>query len=488
MAARKIRRDPVNSIYSRMLLTYIAVMLVIIGVIGITVSAVLRRDIREQRREILQREADSLLPYVATTTVSVQTQMEEKARFIASYGRHLVKIIRPAGSSASYYADAKWEPVGNSDYSDSELKAIFTAAVDGTMDSLPIFAGSVGFPVLTAYRFTVDPDGSRAIVIVVDDAQDLIPAEQRIALIASIATMAGFLAAFVLVFATTNLLIKPFRLVNETVQRYAKGDYNARIPVSGIREAGQLAVSFNDMADQLRDLESTRQSFVANVSHELRSPLTSMRGFLEAMEDGTIPPEEHEKYIGVVLAETRRMAAMVNDLLDLARIESGQTALKLEVFDVNELIRRTLITFEARIYEKQADVEVRFAQDQFFVEADPNQIAQVLRNLIDNALKYSPDGKKLRIATYSMRREVYVSVQDFGYGIPEEDVPYVFERFYKVEKAHTPSGQSGTGLGLSIVKKIIDQHGQTITLSSAKGKGSTFTFTLRKANTENRQQ
>ena len=487
MAARKIRRDPVNSIYSRMLLTYIAVMLVIIGVIGITVSAVLRRDIREQRREILQREADSLLPYVATTTESVQAEMEEKARFIASYGRHLVKIIRPAGSSAAYYADPKWEPVGNSDYSDSELKAIFTAAVDGTMDSLPAFA-DVGFPVLTAYRFTVDPDGSRAIVIVVDDAKDLIPAEQRIALIASIATMAGFLAAFVLVFAMTSLLIKPFRLVNETVQRYAKGDYNARIPVSGIREAGQLAVSFNDMADQLRDLESTRQSFVANVSHELRSPLTSMRGFLEAMEDGTIPPEEHEKYIGVVLAETRRMAAMVNDLLDLARIESGQTALKLEVFDVNELIRRTLITFEARIYEKQADVEVRFAQDQFFVEADPNQIAQVLRNLIDNALKYSPDGKKLRIATYSMRREVYVSVQDFGYGIPEEDVPYVFDRFYKVEKAHTPSGQSGTGLGLSIVKKIIDQHGQTITLNSAKGKGSTFTFTLRKANVENRQQ
>ena len=487
MAARKIRRDPVNSIYSRMLLTYIAVMLVIIGVIGITVSAVLRRDIREQRREILQREADSLLPYVATTTESVQAEMEEKARFIASYGRHLVKIIRPAGSSAAYYADPKWEPVGNSDYSDSELKSIFTAAVDGTMDSLPAFA-DVGFPVLTAYRFTVDPDGSRAIVIVVDDAKDLIPAEQRIALIASIATMAGFLAAFVLVFAMTSLLIKPFRLVNETVQRYAKGDYNARIPVSGIREAGQLAVSFNDMADQLRDLESTRQSFVANVSHELRSPLTSMRGFLEAMEDGTIPPEEHEKYIGVVLAETRRMAAMVNDLLDLARIESGQTALKLEVFDVNELIRRTLITFEARIYEKQADVEVRFAQDQFFVEADPNQIAQVLRNLIDNALKYSPDGKKLRIATYSMRREVYVSVQDFGYGIPEEDVPYVFDRFYKVEKAHTPSGQSGTGLGLSIVKKIIDQHGQTITLNSAKGKGSTFTFTLRKANVENRQQ
>ncbi len=206
-----------------------------------------------------------------------------------------------------------------------------------------------------------------------------------------------------------------------------------------------------------------------------------MKGFLEAMQDGTIGPEEHEKYIGIVLSETRRMAGMVNDLLDLARIESGKTALKLEIFDINELIRRTLITFEARIYEHQMEVDVKFAQEQYYVEADSAQISQVLRNIIDNAIKYSPDNTKLRIATYAMRREIYVSIQDSGQGIPEEDIPHVFDRFYKVEKAHTPSKQSGTGLGLSIVKRIIDQHNQTITLKSAKGKGSTFTFTLKRA-------
>ncbi|MBQ1771576.1 MAG: GHKL domain-containing protein, partial [Clostridia bacterium] len=275
---------------------------------------------------------------------------------------------------------------------------------------------------------------------------------------------------------------------NDIVQQYSMGDYNARIPISGTEETIQLALSFNNMADQLEDLEATRQSFVANVSHELRSPLTSMKGFLEAMHDGTIVKEEYDQYIDIVLTETKRMASMVNDLLDLARIESGKSVLKLEVFDINELIRRILITFEARIYERKMDVEIRFAQEQFYVEADSTQISQVIRNLIDNAIKYSPENSKLRIATYAMRKEVYISIQDFGQGIPEEDVPRVFDRFYKVEKAHTPSKQSGTGLGLSIVKRIIDQHGQKITLKSARGKGSTFTFTLKRAPVPKRTQ
>jgi signal transduction histidine kinase len=294
-------------------------------------------------------------------------------------------------------------------------------------------------------------------------------------------SLVAVLLSVIAVYYTTARLTKPFMEINDIVQKYSKGDYNVRIPISSVEEATQLAISFNNMADQLKDLEATRRSFVANVSHELRSPLTSMKGFLEAMQDGTIGPEEHEKYIGIVLSETKRMAGMVNDLLDLARIESGKTAIKLEIFDINELIRRTLITFEARIYEQHIEVDVKFAQEQYYVEADSAQISQVLRNIIDNAIKYSPDNSKLRIATYAMRREIYVSIQDSGPGIPEEDIPHVFDRFYKVEKAHTPSKQGGTGLGLSIVKRIIDQHNQTITLKSAKGKGSTFTFTLKRA-------
>ena len=242
------------------------------------------------------------------------------------------------------------------------------------------------------------------------------------------------------------------------------------------------------MADELRDLEYSRQSFVANVSHELRSPLTSMKGFLEAMQDGTIDAKDHDKYLEIVLSETRRMSNLVNDLLDLARIESGKAAVIWEVFDINELISRTLLTFEARIYEKSMEVDVKFKKDHQLVEADSAQISQVVSNLIDNAIKYSPDHTQLRISTYPVRKQVVVSISDSGQGIPEEDVPHVFDRFYKVEKAHTYTKQSGTGLGLSIVKSIIDAHGQTITLESKVGKGSTFAFTLKQPSKKAAQQ
>ena len=175
------------------------------------------------------------------------------------------------------------------------------------------------------------------------------------------------------------------------------------------------------------------------------------------------------------------MVTLVNDLLDLARIESGTIQLNFEVFDINELIRRTLLTFEARLLENEMEMDVRFAQEQCTVLADPAQIGQVLRNLIDNAIKYSPKGRALSISTYSMRRTVYVTVRDNGIGIPQEDVPHVFDRFYKVEKAHTPAPQMGSGLGLSIVKRIIESHGQSITVRSARGRGTQFTFTLERA-------
>ncbi len=304
----------------------------------------------------------------------------------------------------------------------------------------------------------------------------------QIAQWSTIICILGVIVAFVASYYSASRIINPFVEMNHTVQCYSKGDFSQRIPITGRDEASQLGRSFNEMAEQLKDLENTRRSFVANVSHELRSPLTSMKGFLEAMMDGTIPPEEHEHYISLVLSETKRMNAMVNDLLDLARIESGIITVNYELFDINELIRRILITFETRISEKNLELDIRFAQEQCFVYADSNQISQVLRNLIDNAIKYSPDGRSLMISTYALRKEVYITIKDTGIGIPAEDVPHVFDRFYKVEKAHTPSPQVGSGLGLAIVKKIIEAHDQSITVKSARGRGTQFTFTLQRAN------
>jgi len=466
-----------------MLATYMTVTLGLLLLSGVVIGALMSGFVmREQKQNVANEIAVVNELYFNTTGASVgENAAILELNTIARHYDALIQVISLDGSMAQYASGSKWDFISKTRYTEEEITRMLNAVSDLDSSSVRFTQQKGDFQMLIGSKALLE-DGVATHVIrffvdITEPRGAVGMAYMEIILVSLIAVLISVIA----VYYTTTRLTRPFMEINEIVQKYSKGDYNVRIPISSIEEATQLAISFNTMADQLKDLEATRRSFVANVSHELRSPLTSMKGFLEAMQDGTIGPDEYEKYIGIVLSETKRMAVMVNDLLDLARIESGKTALKLEIFDINELIRRTLITFEARIYEHHMEVDVKFAQEQYYVEADSAQISQVLRNIIDNAIKYSPDDSKLRIATYAMKREIYVSIQDNGQGIPEQDVPHVFDRFYKVEKAHTPSKQGGTGLGLSIVKRIIDQHNQTITLKSAKGKGSTFTFTLKRA-------
>lgn len=483
-----MRRDFLRTLFSRMLATYLTVTLGLILLVGVTVVALFQGQLRYEMSELLMREVGEIgaLQSAVRTGETAGGAAGNTMEIIARQCDGMIEIYGADGSYTTYYDDAKWQPAAAQPLSEAERIQLFHAAERA--EQLDYFGELLPFPTISRSTLVYENGlASDAVLLHLDysvSRRTLSSVWMEIVLVLLIAVLFSVIA----VYYTTSRMIKPFMEINEIVQRYSKGDFNVRIPISGTDEATQLARSFNNMADQLKDLEATRRDFVSNVSHELRSPLTSMRGFLEAMQDGTIGRDEYDKYIDVGLSETRRMTTMVNDLLDLARIESGKTAIRLEIFDINELIRRTLITFEARIYDQHMEVEVKFAQEQYFVEADSAQISQVLRNIIDNAIKYSPAGSKLRIATYALRKEVYVSIQDSGQGIPEEDVPHVFDRFYKVEKAHTPTKQSGTGLGLSIVKRIIDQHGQTITLKSVRGKGSNFTFTLKRAPSPNRRQ
>ena len=484
-------KDQVRSLYNQMLVTYLTVTLSMLLLTGVAVSLLLRSYAMRERKDAISREltvVSQMYANLLTGIVSAES-VDNELTLIARHYDGLIQIIDQTGVARSYASDPKWNEVNAVAYTDAERNAMLGSAGLFNKSGLQFSQEKKPFRTLSAVLPAESADGNAAYCVrFFTDISDMGVAMRTGYLEILLIILVAVLLSVVVVNYTTTRLTKPFLEINDTVQKYSKGDYNIRIPVGDSKEASQLATSFNAMADQLKDLEATRRSFVANVSHELRSPLTSIKGFLEAMQDGTIDRRDYDKYIDVVLSETRRMAAMVNDLLDLARIESGKTALRLEVFDINELIRRTLLTFEARIYEKSMEVDVKFAIEQCYVEADNTQIGQVLRNIIDNAIKYSPEHSRLRIATYALKREAYVSISDSGQGIPEEDVPHVFDRFYKVEKAHTPTHQSGTGLGLSIVKRIIDQHGQTITLKSARGKGSTFTFTLKRAPSPKRMQ
>ena len=286
-----------------------------------------------------------------------------------------------------------------------------------------------------------------------------------------------FLLSAAVVFFIARQLSRPLSVMAQAAGDMARGNFEARVPEEGGREIQELARAFNQMTAQLSTLEKSRRDFVANVSHELRSPITSIQGFAQGMLDGTIPPEEHEKYLRVVADETHRLSKLIASLLNLSRMENEETSLAYTDFDVNELARRVLISRMTQIEEKSLEIDVQFAQEQCFVRADADQIQQVIINLLDNAIKFTPEGGAITLSTQETEGHISLRVKDTGIGILPQDAPHIFDRFYKADKAHTVG--KGTGLGLAICYRIMERHGQTIRLLQGEG-GAEFEITLQK--------
>ena len=269
----------------------------------------------------------------------------------------------------------------------------------------------------------------------------------------------------ILAFFLARSQIRPLKEMSGAVREFSKGDLTRRVDVHCGGELEELADSINRMAEELSRLEDSRRSFVANVSHELRSPITCMRGYIQAMQDGVIDPEDMPRYYKIVLDETDRLTDLVKDLLDLSRLESGKFPLTLAPLDANELVRRVLVNFEPRIDAKSIAVSVQLGEGPLYVTADANRINQVVSNIIDNAVKFMDgEGSRLIVRTAREGKSVRFTIANNGPKIADADLPYIFERFYKADKAHT-SGQ-GTGLGLSICQRIMQQHGSEITVRS----------------------
>lgn len=292
------------------------------------------------------------------------------------------------------------------------------------------------------------------------------------------AMIAGALG-LVLTAYTAVRITRPLTELANAAKRLAQGDMSVKVRVYADDEIGEVSRAFNSMVDALQTMEEQRKGFVANVSHELRSPITSIAGYLQGMLDGTIPQEEHQKYMQVVYDETQRLTRLIRDLLDLSRIESGNVPMNPVDFNLNELMRRVLIKYEGRLEEKNMEVEAEFADEPCLVHADMDRIEQVVSNLVDNAIKFCGQYGKLTLETRWEGAECVVTVADDGAGIDEKDLPHVFDRFYTVDKAHTAG--KGTGLGLSICKQILLQHGHDITVESVKGEGTRFAFQLDRA-------
>jgi signal transduction histidine kinase len=277
----------------------------------------------------------------------------------------------------------------------------------------------------------------------------------------------------------TLVVYRPLRRIIQGANEFAGGNLNYRVPVETDDEMGYLAASMNYMAGEINKSGEYQRKFISNISHDFRSPLTSIKGYVEAMLDGTIPVEMQDRYLNIVLTETERLNKLTQGLLTLNNYDDRKTYLEITEFDINEVIRRTAATFEGICNQKQVHIELIFDSQVLLVSADMSKIQQVLYNLIDNAIKFSHPESVIYIETTERREKVYVSVKDTGEGIPKESLPKIWERFYKTDPSRGKD-KKGTGLGLAITKEIIQAHNENINVVSTEGVGSEFTFSLKK--------
>jgi signal transduction histidine kinase len=299
--------------------------------------------------------------------------------------------------------------------------------------------------------------------------------------------LAILLLAVVLLYFITRQITRPLYEMAIAARSYSRGDFSKRITVAPEGELRVLATTFNQMAENLGRLETTRREFIADVSHELRTPMTTIGGFIDGILDGVIPPEEEQKYLLLVSEETKRLSRMVNNLLDVAKIQSGEISYKMEPFDVSEAVGRVVLSVEERVRESGITLEHNLSDQPVYAIGDQDAIYRVIYNLVDNAVKFCNDGGRIDLGLYPKDGKVYFSVRNTGRGIPEQEVGKIFERFYKTDKSRGEN-RKGVGLGLYMVKSIIDAHGEDLYVSSQEGRFAEFTFTLKIGEQDGRKE
>ncbi len=283
-------------------------------------------------------------------------------------------------------------------------------------------------------------------------------------------------------YANDRRLARPLNEMAEAAHRFARGDYSVRVsPYPDEDEIGTLTEAFNTMADSLERNESRRREFIANISHELRTPMTSIAGFADGILDGTIPPEEEKKYLQTISSETKRLGRLVRSMLDMSRLRDADPARRQQSFDLGEMVVQTLLNFEERVNAKHLNVDLHLPEDALRVKGDQDALTRVVYNLLDNAIKFAFVGTPLSVSVWKENGRAYTAVRDTGPTIPPEELPLIFDRFHKADRSRSRD-REGVGLGLYMVRQILSDHDQDIFVTS-EGGVTVFTFTLALAET-----
>ncbi len=356
---------------------------------------------------------------------------------------------------------------------------IQAVSVGGEFDSMTTLMGFYSEQQYVVAKPISSGDETLGYVFVASDGMNMLSNGQAFLGVVFAVAIAVVLVAILMSLVYSKKMAEPLDELTLAARKFALGDFSVRVKTKEARddEIGTLIESFNLMADSLEKSDNKRQEFIANVSHELRTPMTTIAGFADGILDGTIPREQEDKYLRKIADETRRLSRLVRSMLDLSQAESDAVDLsKRSRFDLSELLLQCLLSFESRAKDKGLDVDPQLPEDPIEVFAVRDSITQVIYNLTDNAMKFASPGSTVTIRLYKKGAKAYVSIKNIGEPIPEDDLPYIFDRFHKSDRSRSMD-KDGVGLGLYLVKKILNSHGEEVAVSSRDGV-TVFVFTL----------
>ncbi|MED9904601.1 MAG: HAMP domain-containing sensor histidine kinase [Lachnospiraceae bacterium] len=463
-----------KTLYLKFVLAY--VIFGIFGFIIITtfVPSMTKEQLTREKANVLYSEAtliaDTYASGLYTNDASLET-VKTQLDTLSVYLESVIRIINPSGRMVlSTDSPINVEDVVMIENFDPTITAGSYYNVGTFFDSYEEDMLNVIAPITSEYKV-------KGYVVIHTAMSGIEASSNKLLNISYITLGILFLLSLIILIFFTEIVYVPLRKITYATEQYASGNMHYEFQVDSEDEIGYLAACLNYMASEIARSEDDQKKFVANISHDFRSPLTSIRGYLDAMLDGTIPPELHEKYLQIVLNETDRLTKLTNSLLTLNNLNTKGMLLDKTDFDINQVIRNTAASFEGTCRKKTLAIELVLTNDTMYVNADMGKIQQVLYNLLDNAIKFSHHNSVIRIETSEKKHKLFVSVKDSGIGIPKNDLKLIWERFYKSDSSRGKD-KKGTGLGLSIVKEIIASHGEHINVISTEGVGTEFIFSL----------
>ncbi len=462
-----------RKIIVKLILCFIVSIVAVFIVMNSFGVALLKDDITEKLKSRIHAEAELLAnDYLSNYFDSPVTraQMSDHLKVI---DRTLDARIWIINSKGSVLADTR----ATSGMKTIDLEVLDPDFLKATFHEDLLYSGIFDAPMMSAtvplmYDYSVR--GYVTLLVPMDRVDEECVTYMNYINICILILVAVMLAIYVLIYIIT---VVPIRRIRNAAMEYAKGNYDHELKVRTRDEYEDLANTVRYMVDEIKNTDDKQKKFIANISHDFRSPLTSIKGYAEALKDGTIPQEAQGKYLDVILFETDRLTKLTTDLLELSSMDSRETRLDITTFDINQIIKRTVETFEGICTSKRVVLSLEFSSPETYVEADMGKIQQVLYNLIDNAIKFSSQNSTVKVSTEEKGSKVYVSVKDNGVGIPKDSIKKIFDRFYKGDTSRGKD-KKGTGLGLAIVKEIISAHEENITVISTEGAGTEFTFTV----------